>query len=322
MLPELWNKNGGKRMNNGERAKEYLNYLESIGFEYLNRINIQDFISQITPDKAEDLLYESVKFLKDINGIPCSYCIINHPDDKERQYYKIRDYAINVVNYFMLEQDYTIREYENDVNVNDSERYKIEDDVAKEYLNYIDSIGSLDNLSNDELKRVFLKTFDIIRYFHPTVLASNDIDKASNVSLRKMQEITDMIRNEKLVLKFKNSIPSNNEDEEQDIIPAAITFSSNGVKTKMLVSIHPEDDKLDQEFNNIHNAFNKQEASYRIIFLLGEFLKRLKFIYESKDFITDINLQDYHIIFITGLDCGIQFVKDDFSVMIYTNEKS
>lgn len=309
-------------MNNGERAQEYLKYLESIGFEYLNRINIQDFISQITPDKAEDLLHESVKFLKDINGIPCSYCIINHPDDKEKKYYKIRDYAINVVNYFMLEKDYMIREDENVVNANNHERYEIEDEVAKEYLNYIHGIDSLDNISDDGLKRAFLKTFDTIRYFYKTVVAYNDIDKAANESLWEMEKIADMVRNGDLTLKSKNSILSNNhEDKEQDIIPAAITFSSNGVKTKMLVSIHPEDDKLNQQFNNIHNAFNKQEASYHIIFLLGEFLKRLKFIYESKDFITDINLQDYHIIFITGSsECGIQFVKDDFSVMIYTNE--
>lgn len=310
-------------MTNARRAIEYLKYLESIGFDYLNPDNnIEDFIGEITPDKAEDLLLESVKFLKEINGVPYSYCIAAHPGDKEREYYKIRDYAIHVVNYFMLKKDYTIREYKNVVSVSDPERYEIEDETAKYYLNYIHSIDSLDNLNNDELKRAFLKTFDTIRYFYPTVVATNDIDKASNESMWKMQEIADMVRNEKLVLHFNDSKASNNdEDKEQDIIPAAISYSTKEVKTKMTISIHPEDEKLDQEFNNINNAFNKHEDSYRIIFLLEEFLKRLKFIYETKNFITDINLQDYHIIFILGTDCGIQFIKDDFSVMIYTNEE-
>jgi hypothetical protein len=314
-------------MNNGERAKEYLNYLESIGFDYLNPYNdIRDFISQITSDRAEDLLHESVKFLKEINGVPYSYCIVENPGAKERLYYKIRDYAINVVNYFMVEKDYMIKEYKNTVNISDPERYEIEDKVAKEYLNYIHTIDSLDNLSDDGLKRAFLRTFDTIRYFYQTVVAYNDIDKASNESLWEMEKIADMVRNGELVFvsNSKNSISSNNhEDEEQDIIPAAISrsYSGLGVKTKMLISICPEDDKLDQEYNNIHNAFDNHEASYRIIFLLREFLKRLKSIYETKDFITDINLQDYHIIFITGPCHGVQFVKDDFSVITYTNEK-
>lgn len=148
---------------------------------------------------------------------------------------------------------------------------------------------------------------DAAHTFNKALLVLNEILKADGYSVIKDE---DTIREDK------------EQVIEQDIIPAAISFRTNIVKTKMLISIHPGDDKLDQEFNNIYNAFDKRESSYRIIFSLREFLKRLKFIYESKDFITNINLQDYHILFITGLDGGIQFIKDDFSVMIYTIDRT